>query len=629
MKKSVCNIITSQGSQEAKFTLEVSIVNLLKGCIKQNDIDKGRKLHAEVLQRGLLRTNIFIGSRIVQMYASCCEIRRAQQVFDEIHRHDLVCWNTLIAGYVQTGYNEEAFESFSQMRQQGLSPSSVTFCCILKACGNLRVLDRGQEIHTELVEKKLLEKNAMLGAVLVDMYMKCGAVAKAEESFSELLVWDTILWNVLIKGYVQHGYGNLALECLDQMKRDGLSPNPATFLCALQACSIIKAIDEGKKIHCEIARQMLFQKETMLGTALLDMYGKCGAPALAQEVFDMLPVRDTVSWNALLLGYFQNGYAETVFIKFKKMQQESVHYNTVTLLCALQACSNIESGIQVHAEIARKSCFMNEVALGNALVHMYANFGALTKAQEILEQLSQWNIVALTALIAGYCQHGHGGEALKFYEQMGERGIVPDAVTHSCILLACGTVGAAEMGKKVHAEIIARGFPSEDCILGSSLVDMYAKCGAITKAQEVFNDLPARNVDCWTTIITAFAKLGKHDIVFALFNEMVREEIQPNIVTFVVLLYACGSLGLVNKGGLYFELMCGTYGIVPTVDHCRCMVDLFGRLGHIDRAIAVVNDIPSSNYLSVWIALLDACKKSRNMNLGMFAFEHLARLGIN
>eukprot|EP00250_Pteridium_aquilinum_P018547 c24122_g25_i1 orf=2-316(+) len=104
---------------------------------------------------------------------------------------------------------------------------------------------------------------------------------------------------------------------------------------------------------------------------------------------------------------------------------------------------------------------------------MYAKCGALAKAQEAFDSLPSGDVVSWTALIGGYAQHERCEEALRCFEQMKREGVSPNAVTYSCILKACGSVGEAEQGKLIHAEIVKKGLLGNDTVLGSALVDMY------------------------------------------------------------------------------------------------------------------------------------------------------------
>ena len=158
------------------------------------------------------------------------------------------------------------------MRCQGVSPNSITFACILKACGNLGAVEKGKNIHEEILREGYLENDCMVGNALVEMYAKCGDLAKAQDVFDNLNVWDVIGFTSLITGYDQHGYGDKALKCFEQMRNKGLSPDAMTFTYILKACGSMGAAEMGKEIHADIVKEGLLVHDNVLGNALVNMY---------------------------------------------------------------------------------------------------------------------------------------------------------------------------------------------------------------------------------------------------------------------------------------------------------------------------------------------------------------------
>jgi pentatricopeptide repeat protein len=281
------------------------IVALIKACAKKKDLCNGTKLHNEILRRDLLGKCPFVASALINMYAKCGLLAQAQKVLEELPIRDVVTWSALIVGYAQHGHGHEALNCFERMKREGFSPNAVTFTGILKACSKEEFIRKGEEMHEEIVGKGLMENNTVLGNALVDMYAKCGMLKKAEQVLKELNVRDVISWSSLIAGYAHHGKNQEALNCLQLMRNEGLSPNAVTYVSILKACGNIGAIDKGKQIHEEITNMKFLDKDVMLGNALLDMYSKCGRLDIAQQVLEKLPCRDVVSWSTLISGYAQ------------------------------------------------------------------------------------------------------------------------------------------------------------------------------------------------------------------------------------------------------------------------------------------------------------------------------------
>ena len=608
---------------------DLAFVGLLKSCAKARDLCRGNRLHDTILNKGLLQNSPYVGSALISMYAKCGALKKAHRLLEELPFRDVVTWSALISAYAQQGYGDYALDCFERMQIEGLSPDCITFTCVLKACSGSGVIEKGKQVHNEVIIKGLEKEYVSLGNGLLDMYAKCGALTEAKQVLDKLRNRDIVSWNALISGYVQQGRGKDAMACFEDMQRDGLSPDPITFTCILKACGSIGAIDKGKQIHEEIVRKGLLGNDTMVGNALVDMYARFGTLPKAKEVLDELLVRDIVSWSMLIDGYTQHGHGEEALKCYEEMQKEGLSPNVVTFTCLLKASGStgaIDKGKAIHEEIVSKGLLDKDIVLGNALADMYAKCGELSNAEQVLSELPVRDTASWNVLISGYAYQGRGDESLNCLQRMQREGLPPNSITFICILKVCGLIGAIGKGQTIHEEIIGKGFLGTDIMLDTALVDMYARCGSLTKAQEVLNDLSLQNVVSWNALISGFAQQGQSEEALNGFERMQCEGIVPNTVTFLCVLNACSHAGLVNEAQMYFTIMSEKYGIVPNSKHQTCMVDLFCRAGLFDKAMAVIKKMPSCDYPVVWGALIDACKKLGNANLAKFAFEQVVQL---
>ncbi|MCO5604539.1 hypothetical protein L7F22_058706 [Adiantum nelumboides] len=313
---------------------------------------------------------------------------------------------------------------------------------------------------------------------------------------------------------------------------------------------------------------------------------------------------------------------------------------------------DIDIGKQIHDKIVNQGLLKNTVVLGNALIDMYAKCAALLKAQEVFDALLVRNVVSWNILIVGYAQQEQGQEVLRCFQQMQSQGFSPDVVTYACILKACGIMQNVEVGKQIHDEIVSQGL-LKNVMLGNALVGMYAKCGVLLKAQEVFDALPVRDAVSWNELIVGYSQQGQGQEALRCFHRMRSEGFSPNVVSwtalvkgyaqqglakealdsfqwmqqvritpdaiiFINVLNACSHSGLIDEGQMYFDSMRKKYGLTPNEEHYTCMVDLFGRARRFDKALRVIRMMPSSDHPSVWSALLGACRG--NVKLGRLAF---------
>ena len=545
--------------------------------------------------------------------------------------------DSLIICYVKCGHFLHAFSLFekSVLDDDAIQMLDVsTFVALLKACAHLKDIDKGQEIH-EKVESLGFMKNEhdrdIIGNAVIYMYRKCGSIANAQEVFDKLPSLRSMeCWTSLIAGYVELGNGEKAIYYLEKMQQEGIFMDDVAYVCVLKACDNPGYKSKGQEIHDEIVKKG-FDTCLVVGSTLVDMYAKHGSLPEAREVFKRIRTHDVVSWTALIGGYLEHGNnSEEAFNCFDEMQCEGLCPDAGTLVCCLKACGSIKSiekGQKMHSN-ATKLGFDRDIFVGSSLVDVYCKCSLLSEAQVVLFMLPTRNTVLWTALITGYAELGSGEEVLYFFEEMQNESIIPCDVTYICCLKGCGKIGALVKGEKLHSEVVKMGYESE-ILVGNIVVDMYAKCGLLTEAREVFENLSVQTVVSWTALITGYAQLGESESVFLILNQMLEKGIKPNFVTFVNVLNVCSHAGLVRKGQEYFELLgVNDYGIVYTPEHYSCMVDLFARAGHISMAIELIKKMPFHPSIRFWLSVLGACRKWRNVELGRYAFEHAVKLDI-
>ncbi|KAI5076871.1 hypothetical protein GOP47_0008936 [Adiantum capillus-veneris] len=598
-------------------------VGLLKKCAEQRDLQKGIVLHADLIGLGLLHSSVIVGNTLINMYAKCGDIKNAEKVFDRLPARSVASWNILISRSVQCGHDDKALYYYRCMQLEGFYPDAVTYVCMLKAFGSLRDFDKGQEIHARLIRDGLLEINVHVGTALVDMYGKCGCLSKAQEVFDKLPDRNVISWTALIIGYTQDNCGEEALRCFEQMQLEGFSPDEFTFACAIKACCSTGDVVKGKEIHAWVARECLLENNMVIASALVDMYTKCGELELAQGVFDSVPSRDKVSWTALITGYALHGYGEAALTCYNQMLLGGFLPNELTFSGLLKACTSLgalDKGQEIHAQIIREGLLDKDVHLGTALVDMYGKCGSTAIAKEVFENLVGQDVATWTAMITAFVQHEQVDEAFDFFKRMQSEGIYPDAITFSCILIACGSVGSAEKGQRLHIEVIKLGLVEEDMVVGTALVDMYANCGMMLEAQDIFDKLEVRDLILRCVLIGGYAQLGDDEAVFKLIDDMIMEGEEPNAAVFVIILNTCSHRGLSEKGQNTFKILSKNYGFSDIEQH-TCMVDLFGRSGQVEKAAMMIREMPFHANLTLWTTLLSACEKWGNVKCGRWAFD--------
>ncbi|CAN1270640.1 Pentatricopeptide repeat-containing protein At3g12770 [Linum perenne] len=280
-------------------------------------------------------------------------------------------------------------------------------------------------------------------------------------------------------------------------------------------------------------------------------------------------------------------------------------------------------GRRIQGQIFRHG-FDSDVFVQNGLVTFYAKCGEIELANKVFGRLSDKTIVTWTSMISGYAQNGKSLEALRVYGQMRNTNLTPEWITFVSVLKACGQVGSIELARWMD-EYVANSEFKADVVVNTALIDMYAKCGSVNSSRDVFNRTGEKDVVMWSAMIAAYALHGQGQEAIDLFTAMRHTGVQPNDVTFVSLLSACNHSGLVEEGWKLFHCM-REYGIEPRHQHYACVVDLLGRAGFLDRAYEFIRNMPIEPGVSVWGALLTACKIHRHVTLGEYAAERIFSL---
>ncbi|KAH7278255.1 hypothetical protein KP509_38G032900 [Ceratopteris richardii] len=377
---------------------------MLKACASIGACDEGQKIHDEIERQGLLEVDIMVGNALVDMYAKCGKLSKAQEVLHQLPFRDIVSWNALIIGFAQGGLGEQALSCFEKMQSEGISPDAVSFLCILNVCSHFGHVDKGYEYFVTMTTKYGIIPNSECFTCIIDlfwmcrtsrkgsatdpgdanMYAKCGKFSKAQDVLQNLPFRDVVSWSALIAGYAKEGQAEQALKCFHRMQHEGIPPNAA----------------------------------------------KC--------VFDSLLHQDVVCWNALIVGYMHDGQGEWALDCFKRMKHDGITPNATTYACMLKACASIgacDEGQKIHDEIERQGLLEVDIMCGK-----------LSKAQEVLHQLPFRDVVSWNALITGFAQGGLGEQALSCFEKMQSEGISPDAVSFLCILNVCSHLAHGDKG---------------------------------------------------------------------------------------------------------------------------------------------------------------------------------------
>jgi len=342
-------------------------------------------------------------SVLVQAWQLC------QTVFDEMLERDGISWNVMIAGCARYGHSKEALSFFLQMQQAGMKPTPFTFASTLSACASLSELEKGKQIHIHIIRDEF-DSNIILGNALIDMYAKCGCLEDAVKVFDKMPERDVVSWNALIAGNSRHGKGDGALKLFSEMRCLGLKPTQCTLASLLSACASVATLGMGKQIHVHNI-QTGFESNVFAGSALLDMYAKCGSIDDARRVFDNILDRNAVSWTSMIIGYAQNGCGEEALQIFEQMLLVGMKPDNITFVGVLTACSHAGLVDEAHYyfdSMSQDHSITPTVDHYTCMIDLFGRAGLLDKVEDFIDNMPFEPDAFMWGSVLGACRiHGN------------------------------------------------------------------------------------------------------------------------------------------------------------------------------------------------------------------------------
>lgn len=531
----------------------------------------------------------------------------------------------MLKGYAKFSSLDDAVSFLIRMRYDDVAPVVYNYTYLLKVCGDVGEIRRGKEIHGQLIVNGFsLDLFAMTG--VVNMYAKCGKIEEAYKMFDRMPERDLVSWNTIVAGFAQNGFAELALDLVTRMHEEGRRGDFITIVSILPAVANVGSLRIGKAVH-GYAMRAGFDSIVNVSTALVDMYAKCGRVETSRLVFDGMKSRNVVSWNSMIAAYVEGGNPEEAMRIFQKMLDQGVEPTNVTIMEALHACADLgdlERGIFVH-KLLDQLKLGTDVSMTNSLISMYSKCKKVDIAADIFSKLQGKTLVSWNAMILGYAQNGRVNEALNYFCKMRSKNIKPDSFAMVSVIPALAELSVIRHAKWIHALVIRSCFEKNVFVM-TALIDMYAKCGAVGTARALFDMMNERHVTTWNVMIDGYGTHGLGKAAVELFNKMLEGPTKPNDITFLCAISACSHSGLVEEGIHYFTSLKKDYGIEPVMDHYGAMVDLLGRAGRLNEAWDFIQKMPIEPGITVFGAMLGACKIHKNVELGEKAANRLFEL---
>ncbi|KAL2534959.1 Pentatricopeptide repeat-containing protein [Abeliophyllum distichum] len=496
----------------------------------------------------------------------------------------------------------------------------------LQSCAQQQDLSRGRKIHSHMIVNGHLE-SPLSATSLINMYSKSNSIGEALWVFqASTSIHNVFVYNAIIAGFTFNDLANEAFEFYCKMRVIGIEPDKFTFPCAIKACS---EFVELKKIHALLFKLGL-EFDLFIGSALVHCYLKFDLMNEALEVFEGLPHRDdVVLWNAMVNGYTQIGEFNKALEIFRRIGELGIIPNRFTLtgvLSALALAGDVYNGRLIHAFVIKVG-YGTGIAVSNALIDMYGKCRLEIDASNIFEDIVDKDIYSWNSIISVHEQCGGHERTLSLFKRMLHAGVWPDLVSVTAALPACSNLAALMHGREIHGYMTMNGLGKHGgTYIDNAVMDMYAKCGCMREAHSVFDTMRCRDVASWNIMVMGYGMHGFGNKALDLFFRMCEAGLKPDEVSFVGVLSACSHAGFVKEGRELLAQMQPQYGVVPTIEHYSCVIDMLGRAGQLEEAYQLLSKMKVPVNPIVWRAFLSACRLHGNAYLADVAAQRVLEL---
>ncbi|XP_013623505.1 PREDICTED: pentatricopeptide repeat-containing protein At4g33170-like [Brassica oleracea var. oleracea] len=658
--------------QNVVFTSRMTLAPLLKLCLCSGYVWASEAVHGYACKIGL-DSDEFVAGALVNIYLKFGKVKEGRVLFEEMPGRDVVLWNLMLKAYLDMGFKEEAVELSSAFHKSGLHPNgitlrlldrvsgddsegrqvngndaseirsknqiltkylqgsqyssllqcfadmvdsnlecdSVTFVLVLSTAVRLDSLALGKQVHS-MALKLGFDLMLTVANSLINMYCKLRKVGYARTVFNSMSERDSISWNSVISGFAQSGLEVEAVCLFMELLRCGLTPDHYTLTSVLKATS---SLSLNKQVHVHAIKTNNVG-DSFVSTALIDAYSRNKCMKEAEVLFSRNSF-DLVACNAMMSGYTQSNDGDKTLKLFALMHKQGDRSDDFTLATVVKTCGSLfamNQGKQVHA-YAIKSGYNLDLWVSSGVLDMYVKCGDMKAAHVAFNCIAAPDDVAWTTMISGCIENGEEERAFHVYSQMRLMGVLPDEFTIATLAKASSCLTALEQGRQIHANALKLNC-SGDPFVGTSLVDMYAKCGSIDDAFSLFKRIEMRNIAAWNAMLVGLAQHGEGKEALHLFEQMRSLGIKPDKVTFIGVLSACSHSGLVSEAYKQIKSMDRDYGIKPEIEHYSCLADALGRAGLVREAEKLIESMSLEASASMYRALLAACRVQGDTETG-------------
>ncbi|KAH7422790.1 hypothetical protein KP509_12G025700 [Ceratopteris richardii] len=480
---------------------------VLYACGESGAIKVGLELHSASICSGHA-DDPQVRDALVKMYIKCGCVCEAKEVFDMLSACYDSTWNEMIRALIGHSQHREALHLFFHVHHKNMKASELTYVRILNACTEELGIEEGRLVHVCIVEANYVDDIA--GATtLISMYGKFKRVLDARNVFDNLSKCDFVAWNAMAAALVQNGRFQEALDLFYQSVHTNMKPNLVSFVSVVEACTGLLSLEDGFRFHTAII-QIFPVLDIILGTALINMYGKCGCLSDAESTMQSLLHQDVIAYTAMISAFIQNDQCKEALQMFALMLKNGVKPDSVTLTCVMEACLHLtllDFGHIIHM-IAIEFCYDEELVIGTSCISMYGNCGSVEDAIKVFEILPHNDIGCWNAMLHVLGHNGNGMASKVLFNQLQHCDIIADHTTFVCAFVAFSHEGmiddACQLSFLMRYHCLVPTADHYACML-----DLFGRAGQLDVSKALASAMPFQGAFAWQCLLGA-CKINDH-----------------------------------------------------------------------------------------------------------------------
>ncbi|XWS51121.1 hypothetical protein CRYUN_Cryun12cG0149400 [Craigia yunnanensis] len=599
---------------------EITYRSVLSACVAMQSISFGKQVYSVTMKNGYF-SNGYVCTGMIDLFAKTCTFEDALRVFYDVSNcENVVCWNAIISAAVKNEENWVALDLFVQMGKQFVMPNSFTFSSVLTASAALKELEIGKEVQAWIIKCGAVD--VFVETALIDFYVKCGVMDEAVKTFSWMPSRNVVSWTAIISGFVQKDDCVNAFKFFKEMKYMKVEINNYTVTAVISACAMI---EEATQIHSWIIKSG-FYMDSVIQTALVNMYSKIGVIDLAEIVFkEMENIRSPNTWAVLISSFAQKQSSQWVIELLRTMLKGGLRPDSFCTSSVFSVIECINLGRQMHC-YTLKNGLIFDLSVETSLFTMYSKCGSLEDSLKVFQSIPVHDNISWASMIAGFTEHGYAEQAVQMFKDMLSEETKPDQITLTATLSACSSLHCLHKGKEIHGYAVGAGLGNEPLIC-SALITVYSKCHALGLARKVFDMLVQKDLVSYSSMITGYAQSGLLEEAVLLFCAMMKSNLAVNSYTLSPILRASA---LPNKSGIGTQLhaLVIKVGLGSEVSVGSSLVTMYSECGGIKDCANAFDEIDKPDLIG-WTSMISSYAQHGKGVEALRVYELMKKEGIN